>query len=275
MDHRDLDLRIVAREDVLLHEQTDPQRVERLVQALRNDAYLRNPPVVAEAEGRFVVLDGATRTTALSALECRHLLVQVVPYSTHVKLEAWYHLLPETTARDVIKGLPGKGVAGLETSPASVSLDHARKALGDRTAVAAVVVNEREAYLLQPNAGNANTSLRTLVHSYGSFGEVHRIVNDDLQRVVRSEESVGAIVLFPPWKPEEITRAAIENDLLPAGITRHIIPGRALNLNASLDILQLDATLEAKSAWLDRWLTQKIMAKKVRFYHESVFVFDD
>lgn len=267
MDHRDLSLRIVAKEDVLLHEQTDPQRVERLVQALRNDAFLRNPPVVAEAGGRYVVLDGATRTTALSVLDCRHLVVQVVPYSTHVKLEAWYHLLPMPTAKEVIKGLGGpKGAVGLDT---------ARRALDERSAVAAVVVNEDEAYLLSPSADDANTALRKLVHSYGNFGEVHRIVHSDLQSVVRSEESVGAVVLFPPWKPEEIIRAATQNDLLPAGITRHIIPGRALNINVSLDILQLDATMDAKSEWLERWLTQKIMAKKVRFYHESVFVFDD
>lgn len=275
MDHRDLDLRIVAREDVLLHEQTDPHRVERLVQALRNDTFLRNPPVVAEADGLYVVLDGATRTTALSDLDCRHLVVQVVPYSTHVRLEAWYHLLPESTAKEVIRGLEAHGAANHDARAQVVSLDSAHIALDSREATAAVVVSENEAYLLRASAREANTALRTLVHSYGSFGEVHRIVNDDLQRVVRSEENVGAVVLFPPWKPEEIIRAAIEKDLLPAGITRHVIPGRVLNVNVSLDILQLEATLVAKSEWLERWLTQKIMAKKVRFYHESVFVFDD
>jgi len=266
MDHRDLSLRIVDRADVLLHEQTDPQRVERLVQALRNDAFLRNPPIVAEANGRFVVLDGATRTTALSSLDCRHLVVQVVPYTTHVKLEAWYHLLPLPTAGVVIKGLEDQG---------AVSLASARESLEHRHAVAAIVVNEQEAYLLQPTERAANAALRDLVHSYGSFGEVHRIVHDDLQSVVRSEQSVGAVVVFPQWRPEEIISAATSNDLLPAGITRHVIPGRALNINVSLDILQLDATIEAKSEWLERWLTQKILAKKVRFYHESVFVFDD
>ncbi len=267
MNHRDLSLRIVAKEDVLLHEQTDPQRVERLVQVLQNDAFLRNPPIVAEAGGRYVVLDGATRTTALSTLDCRHMVVQVVPYSTHVKLEAWYHLLPETTAKEVIKGFG--------SAQGAVRLDDARRALDSREAAAAIVVNANEVYLLKPTTDAANKALRDLVHSYGNFGEVHRIVHDDLQSVVRSEESVGAVVLFPPWKPEEIIRAATTSDLLPAGITRHIIPGRALNINVSLDILQLDATIEAKSEWLERWLTQKILAKKVRFYHESVFVFDD
>jgi hypothetical protein len=60
------DLRFFAARDVLLHEEEDPERVERLVDRLRDEGVLRNPPVVAElGDGRVVVLDGANRVTAL------------------------------------------------------------------------------------------------------------------------------------------------------------------------------------------------------------------
>jgi hypothetical protein len=86
---------------------------------------------------------------------------------------------------------------------------------------------------------------------------------------------VSGVVMFPAWTPNDISRAATSGDLLPAGITRHVIPGRALNVNISLDMLLLDAPRASKSAWLERWLSSKITARKVRFYHEAVFVFDD
>src|SRR5205085_5621220 len=58
-----------------------------------------NPPVVTPlmeglGGGRFVVLDGANRSTAARAAGFPHMLVQVVPYDhEHVRLTTWNHAL--------------------------------------------------------------------------------------------------------------------------------------------------------------------------------------
>lgn len=271
IDSKDLDLRVVPATRVLLHEETDPERVSRLRSALQNDGFLRNPPIVAEANGDYVVLDGATRTTALRSLGCRDIVVQVVPYAPdRTGLEAWYHLLPHVAARHVIDGLEALPDVGVSVT----TLDDAEQQLARRSAAAAIVVDSSTAHVLTVSESIPAT-LRALVKLYGGFGEVFRIVHEDLQRVVRSQTDVEAVVLFPAWKPDDIISAARAGDLLPAGITRHVIPGRVLNLGISLDMLQIEASETAKQTWLEGWLTRKILARKVRFYHESVFMFDD
>ena len=59
------------------------------------------------------------------------------------------------------------------------------------------------------------------------------------------------------------------------GITRHLIDGRTLNVNLDLQMLATDDSLEKKNAWLKQWLSDKVHARKVRFYGEPVFVFED
>ena len=46
------DLRVVPVADLLLHEQHDAQRSEPLLQRLRTDGVLKNPPIVAAKIGR-------------------------------------------------------------------------------------------------------------------------------------------------------------------------------------------------------------------------------
>lgn len=268
IDSRHLDLRIVALSDVLLHEETDPERVQRLRSAVLDANVLRNPPIVAEtSDGRFVVLDGATRTTAIRALGCPHILVQVVRYGIDVELEAWYHLLRPAAYTAVCERVPSSERVPLET---------AQIRLRERSAAGAIAHADETATLITADESQTVSSiLRSIVRCYGGFGEIYRIVNDDLVRTIRDVDEVAGVVMFPAWTPKDITGAATSGDLLPAGITRHVIPGRALNVNISLDILLLDAPLTSKSSWLDRWLSSKVKARKVRFYHEAVFVFDD
>src|SRR4051812_45361812 len=83
------DLRVVPSSALVPHEQADRKRVARLEARVSADGFLKNPPIVAPipATEKYVVLDGANRTSALANLGYPHLLVQVVDYgSGHVKL---------------------------------------------------------------------------------------------------------------------------------------------------------------------------------------------
>ena len=61
MDVAEITLRIVNADDILLHEGQDPLVVAKLAQRLQTDRMLRNPPIVSEANERYIILDGATR----------------------------------------------------------------------------------------------------------------------------------------------------------------------------------------------------------------------
>src|SRR3989442_6724503 len=80
------DLRFVPVAALVPHEQPDEQRLEPLVKRFREQAVLRNPPVVApltgagEPNARYMLLDGADRSSAAHAAGRRHMAVQRVRY---------------------------------------------------------------------------------------------------------------------------------------------------------------------------------------------------
>ena len=94
MNAKELTLRIVSLSDVLLHEQIETRRVEKLSTRLKSDWLLKNPPIVAQFDGKYIVLDGASRTTALRRMNCRDIVVQIVDYDAPgILLESSYHVL--------------------------------------------------------------------------------------------------------------------------------------------------------------------------------------
>ena len=81
----------------------------------------------------------------------------------------------------------------------------------------------------------------------------------------------GVVVVYPNYTKRDIVALSQAGAMLPAGITRHVIPGRALRINAPLD----GATLEQKQAWLTGWLREREVGHGVRFYAEPTFLFDE
>ncbi|MEM7345707.1 MAG: NAD(P)-dependent oxidoreductase, partial [Chloroflexota bacterium] len=104
-----LSLRVVPLDKVCPHERTDPRRVERLANRLAKDGVLSNPPIVVETEDHYVVLDGATRTTALKTLDYPHAIVQVITNREELGLHTWFHAIRQTEVKKVMelfKGIP-------------------------------------------------------------------------------------------------------------------------------------------------------------------------
>ena len=73
----------------------------------------------------------------------------------------------------------------------------------------------------------------------------------------------------------EVMALARDEELLPTGLTRHLIQGRALRINYPLSILKSDDPVADKNAHLADWLKQKMLAKEVRYYAESTYLFDE
>jgi hypothetical protein len=90
-------LRILPIESLILHEDHDMQRSLPLVEKLRAQGNIRNPPIVMslnDGTDRSMVLDGAKRVTSLRAMEFTHIVAQVVqPDDKHVNLRTWNHVV--------------------------------------------------------------------------------------------------------------------------------------------------------------------------------------
>jgi|SRR5579859_1051999 len=269
-----LQLCFVPLEALLLHEEDDPFRVKRLALTLQHEGKLRNPPIVAEQAGRYLVLDGATRTTALRQLGYRDILVQVVDYYDEaVQVGTWNHVLVGLSHNRLLANLAG--VEGLSLQ--SVDAETACRMLGTQETVAAVVMRNGEwfAVLCEGDCVQRANLLCQFVAEYRGKAEVHRTVEMDLSLLVPEYPDLTAVISFPNFSPAEIAQIALSGARVPMGTTRHMVAGRTLGLDIPLDRLTGSQPLEAKNAWLKDLVARRLQANKIRLYQEPVFVFDE
>jgi hypothetical protein len=273
----DILLRIVPVESLLVHEEDDPYRVKRLIGAFNRDGRLRNPIIVAQQPGlenTYVVLDGATRTSALREMGIRCALVQIVDYSSdRVELKVWNH---------VIVGFPSHRLLGnlgelKEMTVFRMETDLAQEKLEQREVIACLSLRNGQDYVVscKGNIRYQADQLCNLVSIYRGKAEVHRTASTGLKNLVEEYPDMTAIVSFPPFTPTEIMQIALNRHKVPMGITRHLITGRALGLAAPLDILNEENSLEDKNNWLETQIRQRLRANKIRLYQEPVFIFDE
>jgi hypothetical protein len=272
------DLRFVAVEALIPHEQHDPLRSAPLVVRLRAEGVLRNPPIVAPLppdDARFVVLDGANRATAATEAGLPHLVVQVVRYEDPgLRLSTWHHALVGVPAEEFERSL-GE-VAGL--TRVTTDLPHARAVLARREALAFVAFPGGRAVTLHGAGGlrEQNAVLNAVVDRYRGRVRLHRVASDSFADAQAEHPEVTALLVFPHFAPAEVLELATSGARLPAGITRHVIPWRALRLNVPLERLADRAqTTEEKNRWLAEWLREKMLKREVRFYQESTVLFDE
>ncbi len=264
-------LRIVEAEAVHLHEDPDPQRVEALVGRITADGMLRNPPVAAVLPGGgVVVLDGANRTTALRRLRMAAHLLQIVDYaSPQIRLEVWRHLLREDGPA-LERLLPSDlltEVSGPEELAAALS--DGRLACG--------LISGARIRGVSSSGGFAERigALRTVVAAYTGRLPIYRVLTDDLDELREEYDRIGALVLFPTFTKEQILTLAVLSDKLPTGITRHVIPHRALRVNVPLELLRRPGSLQEKNAALGALIHERLLAHRVRVYPEPTVLFDD
>ncbi len=274
LDPASIDLRIVPASRLRLHEDFDPWRAKRLMVKLRHQAVLKNPLIVTESSDMFIVLDGATRATALASMGVPHALVQVVRYDdSSVRLQTWNHVLVGLPSSALLQNL--RHISNLHSLV--TDLPEMQAGLCARRVLVGVVTGDN--HVLTYTSGETSSGrIRQLVEvvaSYRGRAEVHRTGDIDMLTLFSLHPDLTAVVVFPPFTPDDISHCACNEAKLPMGITRHLISGRALGVNVPLDLLASDRTLDEKNAWLHDNLQNRLRRHMVRLYEEPTFVFDE
>ncbi|MBI3363251.1 MAG: hypothetical protein HY023_19285 [Chloroflexi bacterium] len=271
-------LEIVPTESLVVHEQNDNQRTGPLVARLEAEGMIKNPPIIAsmgEDDPRYVVLDGANRTTALSQMGYPHALAQVVDYESEaeVNLATWHHVVAGMDA-ETFTGMLAT-VEGLEYRP--TDYNRARAALARRELVSYIVSASGMVFAVRGGSDLHSRCLllNQMVDSYKEHGRIYRSATDHVAQVRNLYEDLTALVVFPHHEPAEILELARVSAKLPAGITRHIINRRALRVNYPLAELKADRPIEEKRERLNEWIKAKLAAKEIRYYPESTYLFDE
>ncbi len=268
-----LSLRVVPLDRMLPHENYDPVRVNELAKRLSEEATLVNPPLVVEWEGNYVVLDGATRTTAFKQLEYPHIVVQLISLDDQrLALHTWYHAVCGPAADELIQHLENVPTIALEPVPS----DKLQKAVDAGEALCSLIRPDGTGFLAREAAGASPLqALNDLVAAYTEVGSITRTLNTELRILLAEVPDVSLLVIFPQFTLLELLDAATAGELLPAGITRFVIPGRILRLHADLERLKSDEPLALKNSWLNKMLADKMARRRVRFYQEPVILLDE
>ena len=272
-----IQLRFVPLDHLLLHEEDDPYRVKRLETILEREGKLRNPPLVAAHNDRYIVLDGATRTTALRNMGYRDALVQIVDYGSEaVQVGTWHHVVVGLSHNHLLATLAD--VDGVTLQP--VDGDTACRMLGARQIAAAIMMRNGQWFAALIDDAQADDNRRAdllcrLVAEYRGKAEVHRTIELDIPMLAQEYTDLTAVITFPIFTPDEISQIAIAGSKVPMGITRHVVVGRALGIDVPLGMLNDAQSLETKNEWLAEQIRERLNANKVRLYQEPVFVFDE
>jgi hypothetical protein len=267
-----LSLQVVPLDKVFPHENIDPRRVDRLAKRLETEAVLANPPVVVDAGDRYVVLDGATRTTALKELGYPHAIVQVIRDPEKLELHTWFHAIRETEPARLVKLLDDLPEVSMVESDSQKILDE----MFEYGGLCYLHTVTGKLYFIEPAPGvNHLEALNKLTNTYINTGHVSRTLNPDVISLRKEYSDLAALVVFPEYSVEQVLQVARAGRVLPAGITRFVIPGRVLRINIELDFLKSDRSLPEKNKWLYQYVSDKQVNGRVRYYQEPVYLLDE
>jgi hypothetical protein len=283
------DLRIVAMDAILLHEEPDPRRRDAIEDRLRSERVLKHPPIVADpGDGRFVVLDGANRVTAMRNLGIKHIPVQVVRLDDpNLEIRSWHHAVERLDRSFFLRALGTNG--GMEVLGAHVwigtgaAANSAADSLGGSLRailnghVCAVTFPAGDSIAVNSAASvfGRVSALERITRLYRDRPVFDRVSYTNLDDLRSHYPGFTALVSFRPFRRDEIMEVVRAGRVLPAGLTRIILPKRALGIDMPLDLLEQPVALERKNRSLRELIQRKVEERSIRFYEEPTFRFDE
>ena len=271
-------LRFVPLDQLLVHEWNDEQRTPPLIRRIQASGVFRHPPIVAPLKSdpqRYVVLDGANRTAALRAMQCPHILVQIVqPGLPGLRLRTWNHVLLDIEPAELIRSLHAiPSIHIVSSDQPDISLPLQRE-----VGIALVQTPDGCVYGLSgpgTHVGEQIAFLNAVVNCYKRVARLDRTVFSEIKQVIALYSNLGGLVIFPKFEIDDLLELAGAGHLLPPGITRTTVAPRALYLNIPIEKLTSAETLEAKNAWLRRFIQNLGRGERIRYCPEEAFIFDE
>jgi hypothetical protein len=270
------DLKILPIENLILHEDHDLQRTLPLVQKLRAQGILRNPPIVMplmDGTQRYMVLDGANRVTSLTEMEFPHIVAQVVKADDpHVNLQTWNHVVWGIDAKTLIRRI--RRIEGLDV----VKINTHRSLDAPKYVPMQIRLPDGKFYLLVETPSDLATHISTLhqiVNAYKTRASLDRTSQTLVDSFKKIYPDLTALVIFPRFKISTVLKLAAQKIVLPTGITRFTASPRVLHLNYPLHELSSGKPIEYKAEYLKEWVGERVKKKGVRLYTEATFLFDE
>jgi hypothetical protein len=266
-------LRVVPARELCFHEDPDEGRLLNMVNRLGAEGILKNPPIVAETDspGRLIILDGANRVTALIKLNFEHIPVQVVHIGDdNLALRCWHHAV-EKFGKDYFL----QKIAGFPDIIISRITPHDNPS-GDGY-LCTLTFENGETFTARHSGGLIEQveRLKKITDLYLHTSLSDRVSYSNLEHLKNNYPEFQTLLTFRTFENRELLEIVVSGKRLPAGVTRVILPKRALGLNIRMEFLKSALTLEEKNHWLTETIHKMVLNKTIRFYQEPTFRFDE
>lgn len=260
------------------HERPDSQRFHYLKRRMSLDGYLRNPPIVARdgADGSPLLIDGVNRIEALRQLGIPDVLVQEVDITdTDLTLSTWHH---------IVEGYEPAGlVCEVSKSAEVIACEPLFTPEGDYVpqffdgGACTLVLPDRRCYVVcsSKTLDDRIEAMSHVVDVLKAGTTRDRVSYTNMADLSHNYSNLSALVCYKGYSKAEVLEYARKGKRFPSGVTRFSIPKRALSLCVPLTLLRDRDSLEGKQARVDMLIDNKIRQRKIRFYGEPTFYFDD
>ncbi len=268
-------LKIVPISEIIFHEDPDVERSSKLIEYIRKENRLTNPPVVATHSGsdQYMLLDGANRLTALRELNIPDVLVQHIDlFDPGLIFLHWHHAIEKFTRDSFLEKINNLPDIAITKSIKNHLIDNDN---GDL--LCQIQFADQSVYMIHAHSDlfQRVTDLRNITAIYKGFQYMDRVSYTNLEHLTANYSQFCALIVFKKLEKQELVEVTNHGMRVPSGITRIIMPKRALRINVPLDILRFDVSMEQKNYWLQNRITEQIHDKSIRFYHEPTFLFDE
>jgi hypothetical protein len=275
-------LKIVPIDKCLAHEGIVQKWVDRIAYNILDHGVVKNPIIVSEHKGHYVVIDGMHRFSAFKKMELGHVLVCETDYnSKKIVLEGWdaftfRRIGAKNLLCELFPEAEGYKIAECADVP------EARKQLLKRKHLLVAGDKGGKFYTLdKPRIDNEHL-LDELIH-------ITEMIDAEIDarnlRVLYVENSLSddkfensdaaSMILRPQFRKEEVIERTLQKQLFPRKSTRHLIPDRPLRVDLDLSLLRANINIDIKNRLLDEHLKWCFESDRVRYYPESVYIFAD
>jgi len=267
------DLKIVPVDHIALQEYIQKGRMKELAHDIKKEGILKNPPIVANFfNSTYLHLDGANRITAVQLLKYPTCLVQVVEYSdpSQVHLSSWSHIT-KVKKEQFLSSI--RKLTDVQLVQAK-SFHH--RTLFHPYLVCALVFKDGSAYEVLYKGAFIDLVRRMgeIVDLY-SDTHVERVFSgspwtrESIQTRFERYAENNVFIAFPTFSPQQVITLVDRGVLMPAGVTRHVVYRRKLNVNLPLDYLTITPIERANEK-----LQQLLQKRSVRLYEEPIIYFE-
>ncbi len=267
-----LGLAVVPLNRVLPHERIDPRRVENLIEKINHSKVFTNPPIVVPFKDYYVVLDGATRFSAFKKLNYSHIIVQVLKDRDKYKLDTWFHAIRKVDTEKLMSLINELDLITMVKS----DLKTVQAEMVEYGGLCYLQTVDKTIYHIHSKPGvNHLDALNKLTDIYIQASHVTRVLHDDIDILINEFPDLTGVVAFPVLTLDQILQITDAGNVVPAGITRSIISGRVMRLNADFEYLKSDRDLDEKNKWLYDLVMEKLSKDQTRYYAEPIYLMDE